>query len=80
MNIIKGLANQITLTTANTVYDASCVFVSAINAAVLTVANSSATICTFTIPANQYIFVQKNSTDTLAANVAVYATKAAFRG
>ena len=80
MNIIKGLGQQITLTTASAISNAVCVYVSAINAAVITVANTGGTISSFTIPANQYIFVQKNPTDTVAANVAVYATPAAFRG
>lgn len=80
MNIIKGLGTQITLTTANTVGNAVCVYIGATSAAVITVANTGGTISSFTIPANQYIFVQKNSTDTIAANVAVYATPAAFRG
>lgn len=81
MNIIKPTANQITLTTANTVYGAAIVYVAATTAAVITItSNTSATIGTFTIPANQYIYVQKLPTDTIAANVAVYATAASYRG
>jgi hypothetical protein len=80
MNIIKPSANAISLTTANTIYNSKVVFVSAIAAATITVANSSATIGTFVIPANQYIFVAKNPTDTIASNVAVSATPAAYRG
>lgn len=81
MNIIKPTANQITLTTANTIYGSSIVFVSAINAALLTLTDSgNTTIGTFTLPANQYIYVQKNPTDTITANVAVYATPAGYRG
>lgn len=81
MQVIKPTANQISLTTANTVYGSPVVFVSAINAAVITVAsNTGAVTGTFTIPANQYIYVQKLPTDTIAANVAVYATPAAYRG
>jgi hypothetical protein len=80
MNIIKGLGQQITLTTANTVANSVCVYIGAVNAAVITVANTSGTISSFTIPASNYIFVQKNPTDTIAANVAVAATPAAFRG
>jgi hypothetical protein len=81
MNIIKPTANQISLTTANNIYSSQVVFVSAINAAVITLATSAGTtIATFTLPANQYIYVQKNPTDTLAANVAVYATAASYRG
>lgn len=80
MNIIKGLGAQISLTTANTVANSVCVYIGATSAAVITVANTGGTISSFTIPANQYIFVQKNPTDTIAANVAVAATPAAFRG
>lgn len=80
MNIIKGLGEQLSLTTANTIGNAVCVYLSATAAAVITVANTGGTISSFTIPANQYIFVQKNPTDTIAANVAVFATPAAFRG
>jgi len=81
MNIIKPTANQISLTTANTVYGAPVVFISATSAAVITLASNTGTqIGTFTIPANQYIYVQKKPTDTIAANVAVFATAASYRG
>lgn len=80
MNIIRPTANQISLTTANTVYNSPIVFISATAAALITVANSSATIGTFTIPSGQYIYVSKNATDTIAANVAVFATAASYRG
>jgi len=80
MDIIKPTANQISLTTANTIYGSPIVFISATSAAVITVANSTATTGTFTIPANQYIFVSKNPTDTIAANLAVFATAATYRG
>lgn len=81
MNIIKPTANQISLTSANNVYSSKVVYLSAINAAVVTLAsNTGTTIATFTLPANQYIHVEKNPTDTLAANVAVYATASSFRG
>jgi hypothetical protein len=80
MNIIRATANQISLTTANTIYNSPIVYISAINAAVITVANSGGTISTFTIPAGQYIFVSKNPSDTIAANVAVYATASSYRG
>lgn len=80
MDIIRPTAAQISLTTANTVSGSQIVFISATSAAVVTVANSGGTIGSFTIPANQYIFVSKNPTDTIAANVAVFATPAAYRG
>lgn len=81
MNIIKASANQIALTTANTVYGSPIVYISATSAALITVAsNTGSQLGTFTIPANQYIFVQKNPTDTIASNVAVFATASAYRG
>ena len=80
MDIIRPTANQISLTSANTVYNSPIVFISATAAAVITIANSSVQIGTFTIPANQYIYVSKNPTDTIAANVAVFATAATYRG
>jgi hypothetical protein len=81
MNIIKASANQISLTTANNVYNSPIVFVSATATALITVAsNTGTTLGTFTIPANQYLFVSKNPTDTIASNVAVFATSSAYRG
>ncbi len=80
MDIIKPSANAISLTSANTIYNSKVVFISASSAATITVANTSATIGTFVIPTNQYIFVAKNPTDTIASNVAVSATPAAYRG
>lgn len=81
MDIIKPTANQISLTAANTVYGAPIVFVSTTTAALITVAsNTGANVGTFTLPANQYIYVQKLPTDTIASNVTVYATAASYRG
>jgi hypothetical protein len=81
MNLIKPTANQISLTSANTIYGAPVVYIAATTAALITVTtNTSVVTGTFTIPANQYIFVQKNPTDTLTANVAVLATAASYKG
>ena len=79
-NIIKPTAAQISLTTANTVNGSPVVFVSTTATALITVANTSGTIGTFTLPANQWIFVSKNPTDTIASNVTVYATSSSYRG
>lgn len=81
MNLIKPTANQISLTSANTIYNSPVVYIAATSAALITVtSNASVVTGTFTIPANQYIFVQKNPTDTLTANVAVLATAATYKG
>ena len=81
MRIIKPLANVISLTTANTVNNGTVILVtSGTGAALLTVANASVTRGTLVIPPNQYMFVEKLNTDTIAANVAVSATSIAYRG
>ena len=81
MNIIKPSANVIAVTTANSVYGSVVVYVAATAAAQVNVASNTGTqLGSFVIPANQYIFVQKNPTDTISANVAVQATPAAYRG
>jgi hypothetical protein len=81
MNIIKASANQISLTTANNIYNSPVVFLSATATALITVASNTGTqLGTFTMPANQFIFVAKNPTDTIASNVAVFATASAYRG
>lgn len=81
MNIIKPTANVISLTTANAMYGSVIVYIAATSAATINVASNTGTqIGSFVIPANQYIFVQKNPTDTISANVAVQATPASYRG
>ena len=79
MRIIKGLAPLTTVTTASTVSNAVCMYVSTTATTLLTVANTGVPIFTLVVPANQYVFIQKNSTETLAANVAVSATSIALR-
>lgn len=81
MNIVKPTANAITLTTANTIYDSPIVYIAATAAALITVTSNTATVKgTFVVPANQYVFCEKIPTDTLTANVAVFATPASYRG
>ena len=81
MNIIKPAANVIALTTQNTVYNSVVVYVAATSAAQVNLfSNATTQYASFVIPANQYIFVQKNPTDLISANIAVQATPAAYRG
>jgi hypothetical protein len=81
MNIIKPSANVIALTTANTVYGSTLVYLAANAATLVTVtSNTSVVRGTFVVPTDQYVFVEKIPTDTLTANVAISATPAAFRG
>lgn len=81
MNIIKPSGNAISLTSQNTVSNCVLVYVAATAAAQVNVfSNSTTQYASFVVPANQYIFVQKNPTDLISANVAVQATPAAYRG
>lgn len=81
MNIIKPSANVISLTTANTVYGSAVVYLSSTATTLVTLTSNSAVVRgTFVVPSNQFIFVEKLPTDTITANIAIFATPAAFRG
>lgn len=82
MNIIKPLSTDVQLsTTANSFSNSALVYVAATTAAQINVAFSNGTTrYSFTLPANQYIFVEKAATDLLSANVIVNAVQVAYRG
>ena len=81
MQIIKPSNNVISVTSQNTVYNSTVVYVSAsATSQVNLYSNSTTQYASFVLPTNQFIFVQKAPTDLLSANVAVFATPAAFRG
>jgi uncharacterized protein YraI len=82
MNVIKPTANVISLTTSNSVSNAAVVFISANATAQVNLYSSAGTqYASFVLPANQYIYVQKQvPTDLLTSNVAVFATVAGYRG
>jgi hypothetical protein len=81
MNIVKPTGNVISLTSQNTISGSVIVYLAATAAAQVNLySNSSTQTASFVIPAGQYIFLQKNSTDLLSSNVAVFATPASYRG
>jgi len=81
MQIIKPSSNAISVTTQNTVNGSSVVYVAAATIAQVNLySNSTTQYASFVLPANQFIFVQKAPTDLLSANVAIFATPAAYRG
>lgn len=82
MRIIKPLGNVITLTsTANSFSNATLVYIATGNQATINVAYSNGTNrYSFSIPASNFMFVEKSPTDVLTANVAVSATAAAYKG
>lgn len=82
MNIIKPLSTQISLSsTGNSFSNSTLVYVATTASSQVNVAYSNgSTRFTFTIPANQYMFVQKDATDLLSSNATVFAVAAAYRG
>lgn len=82
MNIIKPLSQQISLSSAaNSFNNSTLVYVATTQTSQVNVAYSNGqTRFTFTIPANQYMFVQKEAADVLSANATVLAVAAAYRG
>lgn len=77
--MVKIMGTEIALSTANTVGLASVVRVynNTAGAVLLTRANGS-TIGTMTLAPGEIAYVQKTTTDTLAANTAVRALSVAF--
>ncbi len=81
MNIIKAGANIYSVTTQNSVNNTAILFVSTTAAAQINLySNSTTQYGSFVLPANQYIFLQKNPTDLVSANIAVNITPSAYRG
>jgi hypothetical protein len=81
MNVIKPTGNSISLTTQNTINGSVVVYVAATASAQVNLySNATTQYASFVIPANQYIFVSKASTDLMTANVAVLVTPASYRG
>ena len=80
MKIIKPLANNINLTTANTVNNARLVYVFASAASLITVtSNTNVVKGSIVVPPNNFLLIEKDQTDTLTANLAVSATSVAYK-
>ena len=79
--IIKPNANVISLTSQNTVYGSTLVYLAASGgtAQVNVYSNATTQYASFVVPTNMYIFLQKTPTDLLTSNVAISATPAAFK-
>ena len=76
---IKVKGTEISVTTANTVGGATLVRVYAPSGAVLTFANTSGTIGTYTMITDAEQFFIKESTDTIAASFAVKCVAIAYK-
>lgn len=76
---IKVKGTEISVTTANTVGGATALRVFAPASSILTFANTSGTVGTYTMIAGTEQFFIKDYTDTVAANTAVYCTAIAYK-
>lgn len=79
-SIVKPLNLEISVTSANTVYNATLVRIRANGgAATITVANTSANIASFSMVNNTVEYLEKDKNDTITASVGVDCTPVAYR-
>lgn len=78
--LVKLVGQEIALSTANTIGNATAVrcFNNTAGPILVTVANGATTVGTVTMAAGQIEFYHKQSTHTLAANAAIRAVAIAF--
>lgn len=77
--MVKIIASEIALTTANTVSNASVVRINNNSGgAVLITRANSGTLGTVTLASGEVIYLQKSPSDTLASNTAVRAVSVSF--
>jgi hypothetical protein len=79
MRVLKPLKEQISFTTANTVYDSTLVRIHAPASSVVTIAEGITTIASFTIPAAGVEYVEKTKTATLAGSTTLNCTPVAYK-
>lgn len=77
--IIKPLGEIVAVTTANSVANSNLVRIHTTTAITVTVANSSATLGSFSMPANSVEIVEKSATDTIACSASANCTPVAFK-
>ena len=77
--IVKPLALQLSVTTANTVSDARLVRVYAASVSLVTIANGVGPVGSFTVPAGSVTFVEKESTNTIAGSTALLCTPVSYK-
>jgi hypothetical protein len=77
--IIKPLGEIVAVTTANSVANSNLVRIHTTTAITVTVANSTATLGSFSMPANSVEIVEKAATDTIACSASANCTPVAFK-
>lgn len=78
-NKYKPLANEVSLTTANTVSNATLVRIANDQASAVVITVAGTTPGTITVLSKQEIMIEKKPTDTLAAGSAVLAVPVAYK-
>lgn len=77
--IVKPLSTEISVTSANTISDGKLIRLYAAADSVVTVANTSGPIGSFTLPAGSVTLVEKNKTDTIAGSTALLCTPISYK-
>jgi hypothetical protein len=79
--ILKPLNLEISVTTANTVYDSSLVRAYAASKTLVTISDavSANTIATFTMPAESIELIEKDRLNTISANAAILCTPISYK-
>ena len=79
--ILKPLNLEISVTTANTVYDSLLVRAYAASKTLVTISDavSANTIATFTMPAESIELIEKDRLNTISANAAILCTPISYK-
>ncbi len=79
--ILKPLNLEISVTTANTVYNSSLVRAYAATKTLVTISDavSANTVATFTMPAESIELIEKDRLNTISANAAILCTPISYK-
>lgn len=79
MMIVKPLALEASITTANTVSDARLIRAYAAAASVVTIANTEGAVGSFTMPAGSVTFIEKEPLNTVSGTTAILCTPVSYK-
>jgi len=77
--IVKPLAIEIAVTTADTVYDGRLIRIYADSVSVITIADANSDVASFTAPAGSVTFVEKTSENTISGSTSILCTPVSYK-
>jgi hypothetical protein len=77
--IVKPLATELSVSSANTVYDAQLVRIYAAANSVVTIAGNSEPTGSFTLPGGSVVFVEKAKENTIAGTTTLLCTPVSYK-